>query len=266
MEADLIWLAASLAFEQSIMAVVLFYAYHRKGTSLGLGQLDWKLAGRLLADSWPLLLTDMAIMLYMRLDQVMIQRLIGDSSVGYYAAALKLSESWYFIPVTICNSLFPAIVAAKQTDTNRFYRHLQRLYDLLSWTGITAAAVITVLAGDIIQLIFGQDFAPAAKVLSIHIWAGVFVCVGVASGKCLVAADMQRFYLVRCLVGSFTSILLNFYMIPRFGIVGAAWAALASQFIASYGMLVLYKRSRPNFLLATRSFNPVAAFYRLVND
>ena len=60
-------------------------------------------------DSWPLLLSGLVVMVYMRIDQIMIKNMINDEAVGYYSSAVRLCEAWYFIPVTLCNSLFPAI-------------------------------------------------------------------------------------------------------------------------------------------------------------
>lgn len=55
---------------------------------------DRLLAKKLLQNSWPLLLSGVAVSLYMRIDQVMLKHLVGASAVGYYAAAVRLSEAW----------------------------------------------------------------------------------------------------------------------------------------------------------------------------
>ena len=70
----------------------------------------------LLKESWPLILSGLVISVYMKIDQVMIKHLIDDNAVGIYAAAVKVSEIWYFIPVVIASSLFPAIINSRKIN------------------------------------------------------------------------------------------------------------------------------------------------------
>jgi len=80
---------------------------------------------RVFEDSWPLMITGVVIMIYMRIDQVMIKAMLDNKAVGNYAAAVKLSEAWYFIPMVICSSLFPAIINAKEVSEQFYYKRLQ---------------------------------------------------------------------------------------------------------------------------------------------
>ncbi len=51
-------------------------------------------------------------MIYLRIDQVMLGEMAGSEEVGVYAAAVRIAEAWYFIPVAVCSSVFPGIVKA----------------------------------------------------------------------------------------------------------------------------------------------------------
>ena len=57
------------------------------------------------------------IAIYMKIDQVMIKQMLGADQVGLYAAAVRLSEVWYFIPIVITASVFPAIIPATTRPT-----------------------------------------------------------------------------------------------------------------------------------------------------
>jgi O-antigen/teichoic acid export membrane protein len=262
LEENLFWFAAAFALEQVLAAVILLFLYRKTGGKLQGCHFDRGLAAKLIWDCWPLILTDMAIMLYMRLDQVMIKGILDDASVGYYAAAIRLSESWYFVPMTICSSLFPAIVKARMTDAHVFEEKLQRLYDLLLWMGISAAALTTFFSETIVSLVFGADFLPAAQVLMIHIWAGVFVGIGIPGGKWLLVENLQKYHLLRALIGCLLNIALNLWLIPRYGISGAAWATLVSYGSSAYLSMLLFKQSRKGFWLMTQSFNIFGAYRR----
>jgi len=145
----------------------------------------------LLKDSWPLILSSMVIAIYMKIDQVMIKEMLDAEAVGNYAAAVRLSEAWYFIPMVISSSLFPAIINAKKISEKLYYDRLQKLYNLMVWMAISIALPMTFLSDWIVNLLYGAKYSEAGDVLMIHIWAGVFVFLGVASGKWFVAENLQ---------------------------------------------------------------------------
>ena len=87
----------------------------------------------------------------------------------------------------------------------------------------------------------------------IHIWTGVFVFLGVASGKWYVSENLQKLAFSRTFYGVIVNILLNILMIPKFGIYGAAIATLISQAVASYIADLFSKKTRNNFIMKTKS-------------
>ena len=60
-----------------------------------------------------MLVSAMAILLYMRVDQIMVANLSGYVEVGVFSAAVRLTELWYFIPVALMTALFPMMVTAR---------------------------------------------------------------------------------------------------------------------------------------------------------
>jgi O-antigen/teichoic acid export membrane protein len=167
-------------------------------------------------------------MVYMKIDQVMIKNMMSEESVGYYAAAVRLCEAWYFIPVTLCNAIFPAIVNAKNVSEEFYNNRMQKLYDLLTWMAIGIAVPVTIFSGQIIQLLFGNEFSPAAPVLTIYIWAGVAVFLGVASSQYLINENLTKLSFIRTLVGMILNVVLNLILIPLYGIIGSSIATLIS--------------------------------------
>ncbi|HHD92551.1 MAG TPA: flippase, partial [Candidatus Portnoybacteria bacterium] len=209
----------------------------------------------LLKDSWPLILSGVAITIYMRIDQVMIQNMLGSKEVGYYAAAVKLSEAWYFIPMAITSSLFPAIINAKKKGEALYYSRLQRLYDLVVWIAVAIALPTTFLAPWIIKILYGNAYLPAANALRIYIWAGVFISLLVSSGSWLVNENFTKIALYRNASGSIVNILLNIYLIKGYGIEGATFATLISYFIAGYLFDLFSLKTRHTFWLKTKALN-----------
>jgi O-antigen/teichoic acid export membrane protein len=191
----------------------------------------------------------------MKIDQVMIGNMLGDSQLGFYSAAVKLSESWYFISMIVSGSVFPAILKTRKKSRELYLERLQMLYDSFTLVSISIALIITLLAPFIIHIIYGAEYIEAATILSIHIWAGVFVFLGVASSKYLVAENLTKISFYRTIIGAITNVVLNIILIPISGILGAAAATLISYLFSAYIPNLLFKESRIVFIMQTKSFN-----------
>jgi O-antigen/teichoic acid export membrane protein len=206
----------------------LIVAYRKNGLRIREWKFNWKLALGILTDAWPLMLSGAAISVYMKIDQVMIGNILGETKVGLYAAAVKISEIWYFIPVIICTSLFPAIVNAKMSDKASYKKRLHDLYWLMFFLATALAVPISILAKPIVALIFGIRYLPAAGALQIHIWAGLGVFWGVALNQYLLSENRTFINLVLTLSSAVLNVILNLYLIRSWGINGAAMATLIS--------------------------------------
>jgi hypothetical protein len=156
----------------------------------------------------------LVIMLHLKVDQVIIKHLLNTEAVGYYAAALRLSESTYFVPVVICTSLLPPMLNARSKSVGLYRTRLQQLFNLMVLLSLGIALPVTFLGDWIIDLVFGKAYHPAGAVLVLHIWSGVFVALGVAANGWLIAENLHRIALYRTLLGVVINIGLNFALIP----------------------------------------------------
>lgn len=228
---------------------------------------QWDVARRLIRSAWPLMIAALSVTVYMKVDQVMLGEMVGASEVGIYATAVRISELWYFIPVSIAGSVFPQIVRLKeQAKPGVLHERMQHLYDLMALLSYGVAIPMTFLAEPIISLLFGHEYLPAAGILQIHIWAFVFVSLGVARGKWLVAEDYVRFSMVSTLLGAIVNVALNWVLIPVSEGAGAAWATLVSQAVAAYFTCLLLAKTRGTFLYLTKSLFAPLRLYSILKS
>jgi O-antigen/teichoic acid export membrane protein len=129
---------------------------------------------------------------------------------------------------------------------------LQKLYDLLAWLAIGIAVPVTFLSDEIIYILFGGEFSPAAPVLTIYIWAGVAVFLAVASSQYLVNENLTKLLFSRTLVGMIINVALNFILIPIYGIVGSAIATLVSYTAVTFA-LSFHKKYYSQFKMMLRA-------------
>ena len=254
-QAELIWFAFALMLDQAVAAALFLIVYCWEINFFPFFTFHWKRAKKLMDGALPLIFSGMMVLLYMKIDQVMLKEMLNAKAVGVYAAAVKLCEAWYLIPSAIMASLFPAIIESRKESEEYYENRVQKLYEMMVWGSLLVAIPTSFLADWFIQVLYGAIFQEAAIVLKIYIWTFVFVSLGVASSHWLVAENLEKYALLRSLLGAIINITLNWYMIPIYGITGAAYATLITQLFVSYLFFGLSKHTRNSFMLSTRALS-----------
>jgi polysaccharide transporter, PST family len=242
------------SFAWALLAQAIFFTlgitvfYHLSGQKI----IDWRanfsIARRLLRDSWPLIFSGLAVVIYMKIDQLMLGNMVGNEALGIYSVAVHLSELWYFIPMVLASSVFPAIVRAREKQTQQIYQErLQFFYDIMALVAYAIAIPFAILAPSLVILVFGSAYAEAGSILTIHIWAFIFVSLGVARSQWLIAENMTRFAMFATIVGATVNVGMNLILIPRYGGIGAAWATLVSYAVAAYFSTLFINSKTPVF-------------------
>lgn len=237
----LIWNGASvIAFAmvalienvESIFGSVIIY--HLKGENIRRWRIKWQVAYHLLQDSLPLMLSGIAIGIYMKIDQVMLGGMLGDHEVGIYSVAVRLSELWYFIPLAIVSSTFPSIVRIKQINEALYLARLKKLFILMTCLSYAISIPMTFFSKHLVAWLYGDAFAEAGPVLTIHIWASLAVFLGVIRESWMTTEGFMRTSLVITICGALSNIALNLWFIPILGAVGAALATVISYFFTIF--------------------------------
>ncbi len=252
--ADLFLFVVVSLVDQATLAVTLYIAYRYQKLGNFYRHFDLATAKQFLRDSWPLIFSSLVIMIYMRIDQIMIKEMLGEREVGIYSAAVRLSEVWYFIPMIITSSLYPAIVSAKKVSEELYYARLQRLYTFMVWMAIGIALPMTFLSDWLVTLLYGEAYKEAGQVLMIYIWTGLFVFFTVARSKWILTENFQRFTNFYLFSGLAVNVLLNILLVPYYGIIGAAWATFLGQLTVALIAPLRHKEVRVSVLMFFKCF------------
>ena len=220
-EAPLIAFAVVITLDSLIIALGLIYFYKKQGLVFKSWRISSTKAKYLLKQSWPIILSGIAISLYMRIDQTMIANILDNESVGYYAVTVKFSELWLFITVAITNSLFPAIINAKKTSEALYIQRIENLYRLLVFISLVISVLIYLFAEYIVLYTFGREYEDAIVLLKLYVWSIIFVFLNNGSWKWYIAENLQHIATVRLFLGAFVNIMLNYFWIKSYGLIGA---------------------------------------------
>lgn len=262
-KAPLLWFVWTLLMDTVILSVGYLYLYQKTGNRIRQWTFDRETAKDLFRHAWPLMFSAIFISLYMKIDQLMIDAYLGEAALGVYTTVVSLSEGWYFIPMAIVTALFPAIMNARRDDPVRYQKRLQHLYELMAVISIAIALFMTFASPLIYKYLYKPEFSSGAIPLTIHVWAGIFVFLNVASGQYLIAEGYTRLSLIRALMGAVVNILLNMWWIPQYGIIGAAYATLMAY--ATTALFVIFvPKTRAQGWMMIKALLLIPLFRRLI--
>lgn len=243
---DVAWFAFAVSLDYLVIAILLCVYYFKDG-----GQkfvFSWSLGKTMFGKSYHFIISGLMVVIYGQMDKIMLGKMLDDAAVGYYSAALSLCNAWPFILAAIIDSARPLIMEVSK-NRSLYYTRLRQLYSAILWIGIAVSFVITITAPVIIKLAYGKAYLPTILPLQIVTWYISFSYLGVARSIWLVCENKQHYEKTIAGIGALSNIILNFALIPYWGVAGAAVATLLTQMITNFLGLFLLKGTRENAFL-----------------
>lgn len=237
----------------TVCILVYFYRREYGSRAIKLWRFDRQIAKSISIAALPLVLTNAFNIINLKVDNIIIKELLGDTPTGLYSAAAMLSEAWYFLPGALLGSLFPLLVRHNKENPEKYHQALESLCSLFFYIALIVAVIVFLTADFFMPLLMGEEYAPSASTLKIHIWAGIFVFLGRPVTKGMIIEDLTRIYLSIRVLAAVLNIAANYYLIPHYGIDGAAIATLLSYLFAHVIGLSFFTKTRPFFYLQIQS-------------
>lgn len=264
MSANIVLFAASNLIQTFVSAAVsLRFFIAANGPPLSSWRYSHNIAVKIMAESWTFFLGSLFSIIYLKMDVALLRWLSGPTEAGLYSVATQISEAAYFVPGAILTSIFPAMIALRQSNQDRFNLRLQQIFDIMLLSSLGIMIPIIFIGAFSITLIFGDVYGPASSILIVHVLAMPFIFMGTAFVRWIVVEKLTRFFLFSQGAGIVVNGVLNLLLIPILGGVGAAIATVISYAIALYLILAFHPQTRPIFAMMSSSlFAPWAAARR----
>lgn len=251
---DVRWFAFSNTLTTMTITAILFLAYKKSNTqplkfSFGTGK-------ELLGESYHFILSGLMAAIYVQLSNILLGQMVSKEMVGLFTTANTLCTMWIFVPKAIINSLRPGIMEQKERGREAAYlQRLKQLYSIIFWLCISVSVVVFLLGDFAINLLYGEAYAGATAPLQILIWAQAFSMLGLARGVWILAEKKNK-YVKYCLgMGAIFSLVLNFILIPKYSIVGAATVTLLTEVFTCLIAPLFFKEIRIHTLIVLQSID-----------
>ena len=207
----------------------------------------------LISKSYPLILSGFAVILYMRMDQILIGRMIGKKELGIYSSALRFSEIMYTIPIIIMSTIFPKLINLKKENLENYTLYFKNVLKALTIISFFIIIAITISSNFIFQFFYGHAYIEGSLILKIHIWTSTFVFLGIAGSKWYLTENLQKLIIIQTCIGAVLNLFFNLILIPKFGIAGSAFSTLFAQVLSTYLFDLLYKETRILFIIKSQA-------------
>lgn len=253
-KSELVLFGCVYALEVMSFSIFLYFTYRNKVRSFTFKEFDICYAKKLLDSSKWLLFSSIAAVIYLKIDQIMLAQHVSKSELGIYAVAARLSEVWYMFPMILVQTLFPKLLNLKSQDKVAYNKELQRMCNYLFGFSILVVIVVFLISPYVIPFLFGVKYNASIDILKIHIVASIFIFLRALLSKWFIAEGLFKYSLLSQALGAITNILLNMNFIPTYGIKGAAYATVISYFVASYGCLLLSRKTRSFAVIVTKTY------------
>ena len=248
------WFAISYTFDFFIISAALIFLYRKLGSQKLSFSFDT--AKKLFSRSKYYIVSNMMVTVFAQTDKIMIKLMIGNTENGYYSTAVACAGMASFVFVAIIDSLRPVIFESKKVDYNKFEENTSLLYSIIIYMGLAQSIVLTLLAGPLVNMMYGKAYLAAVPLLQIITWYSAFAYMGSVRNIWMLAEEKQKYLWIINLSGALINVMGNLVLIPFMGAAGAAVASVMTQFFTNFVLCLLIKPIRPTFRLICRAINP----------
>ncbi len=238
-EAPLIWFVASSTIDFALGAAGLLYSFRKSPLKIRLSSFDFKLGKSLLKDSIVFSISAFVVVLYYKIDQVMITEFLGKQVNGIYSVSIRIYELFIFIPTVLVGSFLPVITEKYKKDEREFKASVKQLYTLLTYMSILFTLFAWFAGPFVMDLLYGASYQGSGEALQFIGLGFYFVFMGMGTGIYLVIRNKKKFVLIKSLIGLGLNVLVNLWLIPILGIKGAIIASIISNFVSTFLILGL---------------------------
>ena len=239
--ASLIWFIVATTLDFLLIGAGYIFSYRTIIGKIATWSFDSAVAKKLIKESFPLLLSGTAIVIYQRIDQVMIGKMINQTSNGYFSVAARFIDFAIFIPAIIAQTVAPMLLESYSNNKEDYFEKRQFFFNVVTWSGIFMSIIMSLSAYWMITILFGKEFIPAVAVLQIMAWKAVGSSLFASSSQIIINEGKQKWAFMRNISALILCIFLNLWLIPLMGINGSAIAGVVTILFSGFIVHIFIK-------------------------
>jgi O-antigen/teichoic acid export membrane protein len=192
-------------------------------------EFDWNFSKITMKESIPFAITGIFALIAFRIDTVMLSLLSGDVAVGFYTAAYKLMEVMIFIPTVYVTSIYPIFSRFHISSRDILKFSFEKSFQYMIILSLPIAVGTSLLADQIILLIYQSGFSSSIIALQIVIWAIPLIFFNNVLATSMASINKQRDAMKIVFFAMIFNIIMNLILIPLYGFIAAACVTVLTE-------------------------------------
>ena len=230
--APLMWFIVATLFDTMLIAGGYIVSYRSKIDSIRKWTFDREQAKYLIKESFPLAVSLSAVLIYNRIDQIMVGKMLTNTELGYYSVACRFVEILMFIPAILAQTITPILVRIHKDNFTEYRKKTQLFVNITVWACIILSTMIAVCSHWLILFTFGKAYLPATIILQVLTFKSVGDALSSTAGNMIIIEGKQKYAWIRSVTACLVCIGLNLIFIPRWGAIGTAIASIFTYLYA----------------------------------
>ena len=238
-----------------IRMVLLKYMYIKEYKNGKKGNLDKELLQKMMKESFYLWASYISFLMYTQLDKIMLGVLLGKEEVGVYTIGVQLADIFAIMIVPMQTSLFPKMINLFKENYDEYIKFYLKSNVLITQLYIFGCFSSILVVRIVFPYIFSKDYLPAIMVYSILTLAVLMKANGALQTGHMTLKEITKKSFYKTTAGLGINAVLNYVLIKKFGINGAAMATAITQIFTVFIMDFFIKEYREQAVIQLKSFN-----------
>lgn len=259
MELPYYWVVLFIPVQATVQFLWLFGAFIRSAQPSAFKgvRFDFARAKALLLEAIPLIGSSILFPIFMQADILIISHLLDKTSVGIYSSAAKLVMQLVFLGHIITMTFYLSLSNLYFDKDEKFDDFIRGLTIILIVLSLILASGVSAFSDYIIYVLYGEKYQGAGDVLAISVWCWVFIFPAALYSRLLIIKGLGKYEFIKSAVVAVFSVLMNFLLVPKYGIEGAAVVSVLSYFMADFLLYMFFKDTRGIFLYGCYGFRNI---------
>ena len=212
----------------------------------------------IMINAWPFAVINLLWSAVMYTDIIMLGWLTTATEVGFYSAAQRPIQLLLALPAVISASILPSLSRFANQNQEKFKQVMEQALAITMLIAFPLMAGGMALAQQLIPLVYGTDYIGAIAPFQLLAASILITFPTLLIYHAIIANNLQKKFILQMATGAIMNIALNWWLIPREGVVGAALATIISQFIA-YGWIYINIQKTFRFSLLPKIYRIIFA-------
>ncbi len=238
--AGFLWFVAVVVISEAVHFALIF-GFSRRLVKIKT-IVDWTYFRQTLKTALPIAVSLVLVLIYFKLDTVLLSLMKPAEDVGIYSVAYKVLEAVIFLPAVYIGLVMPLLSRHGVTNRAEFIKTFRQAFNVISIFALPFAAYLFILSDGLVKLVGGGQFLASGPVLKILSLAIFLIFFGNLGGNAIIALNFQKKGMWIYLGGAIVNVTANLILIPRFSYFATAWTTVVTELLITVWMFAMIKK------------------------